>query len=359
MAQKITRWLLFTLILSLGFGQLLRFQTLGLTWYLHDSLVLAILLLQGRSLLQLAPFRVPGFKLILLGLLLGWLRALTLYPLSSLLIPSLYTLRLLAYLALYLVVQRSKIYPQKTAFLLAGLTGIVIGLTQYLFLPDMRWAQYLGWDDHLNRLTLPHFDPTFAAVSFSLLLGLLTVSQWPLFVLALTAILLTYSRSVFLVLSLTFAYLMLKRRQYLSLLIGLGLLSTAVSLLPQKFGEGTNLLRTYSLSSRLKADWTYLQTYRFDLPIGRGYNTLLLDLPSSKYENHATGPNNSYLQILLTSGVLGFWGWLVFLRHLYRRAAYPIGVLILLLASLFNNVLFYPFALLWILLAETMAPTSA
>ena len=49
-AGGVTHYLLIILILSLGFGQLLRFDVHGLTFYLHDVLVVLLLTLQGLAL---------------------------------------------------------------------------------------------------------------------------------------------------------------------------------------------------------------------------------------------------------------------------------------------------------------------
>ena len=338
MAQKITYWLLLTLVLSLGFGRLL---------YIHDILVLLLLILnyKGRS------FVIPlGLKVFFVGLGLGWLRALTLYPISSLLIPSLYALRLLAYLVLFLQLKSSKVRLPPYPFLISGLTTLFIGLIQYFWLPDMRIFQYLGWDDHLNRLTLPHFDPTFTAVMLGLAF-LSTSRHLPSTIYYLPAILFTYSRSVWLSLALT-ATVFIKNK--IILLFAVSCLLLAIVLLPQKFGEGTNLLRIYSISSRVKSDLAYVQKYQWDLLIGRGMNTFILD----KGTTHASGPNNSYLYLLATTGIFGLVGWGISMFSLYQRSAYKTMLVFFFLASLFNNVMFYPFSILWILLIESTVPTA-
>lgn len=364
MIEKISKWLLITLVLSLGFGQLLRFNLLALPIYLHDALVLAILATNSRSLLAYLTRRdlvkYHGLIVFLAGFTLGWIRALTLYPLSNLLVPSLYSLRLLAYLALYLTLKNSKILVSKVYFLASGSIALFIGYLQYFTMPDMRIFQYLGWDDHLSRLTLPHFDPTFTAVMLALAL-LSTTKVFPKFwlltsILYSTGILLSYSRSVWLSLSLTFA-LFMRPKKYLFFLVLI--LLVAILLLPRRFGEGTNLLRTYSLYSRLDADLSYLQTYNWDLALGRGLNTLVLDSPPSQFDNHATGPNNSYLYLLATTGVLGLLGWGGFMFSLYRRSPYRPMLIFFFVAALFNNVMFYPFTLLWVLLIESTAPSGA
>jgi len=364
MLKQITKYFLITIILSLGFGQLLRFELFGLPLYLHDVLVICFLVAQGltcdwRTVLKRNSWLQAkkgssadertvltgtiGLKLFLLGLAVGWVFALFHYPLPPLLVPSLYTLRLLAYLALYLILNHKSYIINQKYFYISGIIAIIIGLAQYIFMPDMRLFQYLGWDDHLSRLTLPHFDPTFTAIMLGL--ALFTFPKYsPLFMIG---ILLTYTRSIWISLALT-ETLFIKNKLVLLLTVGCMLL--AIYLLPQKFGEGTNLLRTFSITSRFQADFSYVATYKWDLLVGRGMNTLILDAPSSLYPNHATGPNNSYLYLLLTSGILGLVGWGIFMHSLYLDSHFKPMLTFFLIASLFNNVMFYPFALLWVLL---------
>jgi len=350
MAQKITYWLLITLILSLGFGQLLRFDFYGLSLYLHDILVVAILGLQGLTLKEV-PNPIKGIKIFLTGVLVSWLFAFLHYPISSLLVPSLYTLRLLSYLALFFVVKTPKLSIPKLYFLISATMTLIIGLLQYILLPDMRVFQYLGWDDHLNRLVLPHFDPTFTGV----MLGLTALSFPKYSPLYSIGILLTYARSVFLSLILT---LFFSIKNKLILILAISCMLLAIFFLPKRFGEGTNLFRIYSITSRIESDFSYLKKYKWDLLIGRGMNTLILDAPKSRYDNHASGPNNSYLYLLATTGITGLIGWGLFLKHLYHKSLYKPMLTFLLIASLFNNVMFYPFALLWVLLIESMAPNA-
>lgn len=354
MAKALTHWLLIALVLTLGFGQLLRFEFYGVPIYSHDALVIALLALQGVTLKGIKLDQ--GIKIFLFGLGIGWIRALTLYPISVLLVPSLYTLRLLAYLGLYLVLRSQKFSLSSIYFRLAGLITLGIGYLQYLFLPDMRIFQYLGWDDHLSRLTLPHFDPTFTAVMLSLALILfIRLRSYIPAILLSCAILLTYSRSVWLSLALTLIAF-IRPKKYLLFLIPI--LLTVIYLLPVRFGEGTNLLRTYSINSRLESDWGYVKKYGFDLVLGRGLNTLVLDLPVGDQPNHATGPNNSYLYLLATTGVLGLLGLVKFFRELYLHSHYKPMLIFFFIASLFNNVMFYPFALLWILLSSLTVPNE-
>lgn len=349
MASKITNLLLTTLVISLGFGVLLRFEMMNVPIYLHDLLVVTILLINFKNLPQiLKPFKV--LRIFILGLFLSSLSALYLYPVSSLMIPSLYALRLLSYLSLFFLLKGSNYQIPSSTFIISGMTTIVIGLVQYLLLPDMRWAQYLGWDDHLNRLTLPHYDPTFTGVMLSLSMFSVIKNNIRFAPIFLLPILLTYARSVWLSLIVT-TLSMFKSLKYLILTILI--FTLAIFALPDRFGEGTNLLRTYSINSRITSDLGYFKDYGWTLVVGRGLNTLILGQTENIVPNHATGPNNSYLYLLSTTGIIGLVGWGMFMKSLYKESNNKPLLTFFFIASLFNNVMFYPFALLWILLSES------
>ncbi len=356
MATNVSYYLVITLILSLGFGQLLRFEFWGIPLFFHDLLTLLILILNLQGL-TLQGLKSNKFTLFFVGLILSWVYALTLYPLASLFVPFLYTLRLLAYLSLFSILKNQKISAPQTIFVISGSATIVIGLIQYLFLPDMRIFEYLGWDDHLSRLTLPHFDPTFTGVMIALFLlssfNLDRAKNIFFKCIGIVALLLTYSRSVWISLISAVTMSLIIQKKYNLVLIGIALSILVIALLPKRFGEGTNLLRTYSITSRFQSDLDYIGKYKWDLFIGRGMNTLILDRGVSQYDDHATGPNNSYLYLLATTGTVGLIGWLGFMKYLFVQSHRKSMLVCFFIASLFNNVMFYPFSLLWILLIET------
>jgi hypothetical protein len=360
MAEKITHWLLVALILSLGFGQLLRFEFFSYPLYLHDLLLflsLPFFIFTHSQSVTKFKYALP-LKLILLGLFIGWLRALTLFPLSSLFTPFLFTFRLLAYLAFYYLLHSSKITLSRHIFTLALITSLIIGLLQYFLMPDMRLFQYLGWDDHLNRLTLPHFDPNLTG---SMLL-VMTLSLWPLslpllFATALS-LLLTYSRATWLSLILTATLSLRNKLLVLTLTVGL---VVAALFLPKSFGEGTNLLRTYSITSRFEYDLKLAKAVNWNHITGIGYNNLLqYNLNPSRLVDtpqHATSFNNSFLTIFSTLGIIGLIGFLLLLRSIFQTSKHLQPLLIfLVISSLFNNLLLYPFIFLWLILSTV--PTS-
>jgi hypothetical protein len=361
-----TKYLLIALVLSLGFGQLLRFELWGIPVYFHDLIVALLLILNMGSFRTRLVTRDDrsrighmgwAYILIALGLATGWLVALATHSPASLLVPALYTLRFAAYLALYIALQNTKSTIPTTYFLLAGVATATIGYIQYFLLPDMRWAQYLGWDDHLFRLTLPHYDPTFTGVMLGLTLLTFTphlcatVYQLLGAVSLFPALLLTYARSVWLALAAT---LLLSRLKIHFLIIGICVSVLPVFWLPKKTGEGTNLIRTFSIESRLTHDLQIVKDLNWRLVTGVGLNTFVLDQTSVKgYPNHAYGPNNSYLFALATMGLPGLMGLLLFIWEIYQRSAYRLVLIFFCTAALFNNVVFYPFVLLYILLLHT------
>lgn len=348
-----TVWLIRALILSLGFGQLLRFEFAGVPMLVPDLLLVLILAVNFPLLKKI---RLPlSLRLFGLGLLFGWLRALTLYPFASLLLPALYTLRLVAYLGFFSLLALLPPFELKKYFLLSAFLTITLGILQYILLPDMRLFQHLGWDDHLNRLTLPHFDPTFTGASLAIYL-LLFLSHSRVVLLASLALVLTYSRSIWLSMLVTLSSF-LSFKTLLS--FGFAAILVIAIFLPKRFGEGNNLLRTYSISSRFEADVNIVKLVKGDLVIGRGFNTLVLETRPGAFPNHANGPNNSYLYLLATTGILGLVGWGIFLMELYRHSPYPSIILFVAIASLFNNVMFYPFTMLLMLMSVRVPSANA
>jgi len=238
------------------------------------------------------------------------------------------------------------------------MVSLLLGLLQYFFLPDMRIFQYLGWDDHLFRLTLPHFDPTYSAAMLSLFfLSLPAPRKFTSTFLYTLGILLSYARSIWLSLLATGLFFLKKKKLFFLLLLIFPLI---FFVLPRQAGEGTNLLRTYSISSRLTHDLSLASQVDWNFFLGQGYNTIsLFPTSSSEFPLHAHGFNNSFLEILATMGVIGLLGWILFLTQLATHPRLRPLVIFLSVASLFNNLLLYPFCLLLLLLLPFKAPSES
>ncbi len=350
--------LLILSILVWPFGQLLNFYPPGfpLTLYPLDLLCLVLtffLWLSPHSRRQ--SLRDPLFKPLAIFLLIATLslavnlsRAVTvgLYP------SLFYLLRLFIYPSVYF---SAKLFPGKkiTPYLWLSLIFFSsLGLLQYLFLPDLRFLKYLGFDDHYYRLIGSFFDPNFSgAILAGVSLVLVSLSQWLLALLPILLLALTFSRASYLVFFLGLIYLIAVRKQW-SLLVFIFLLMGLIAIAPKPFGEGVNLFRTFSIYSRLESWQTGLNLLLQKPLLGWGYNTL----------RSATGArfqiDNSYLYLAATTGLLGLLAFLNLLRQLLafvRPVPQKLFLLALLAHSLFNNTLLY----IWIYFAFWLVLATA
>lgn len=350
----LNKFLVASIILSIAFGQFTRVNVGWLPdFYIHDALV--IILLTANINLIIKPQLSTTTKYIyyfITALILSYLINIPVYPRANSLINFLYSARISAYLLAYTVIARLEFSAKKIKqlLLLSGVIIAVIGLSQYFLHPDTRYLYYLGWDDHLNRLIFPYFDPTYAGVMTSLtLLYSISKKYYPVAFLSLGATLLTYARSIFL--SLAPAIILQAKKTRLWLLVGIVL---GVIILPTRFGEGTNLLRTYSISSRFTHDMKIIPLALKNPLLGIGMNNLSHEISTeSEFTNRATTANNSFIYLAVTTGVLGTSLFLLILYQLIKNSENKSLWAFLVTASLFNNVLFYPFALLWILILES------
>lgn len=351
--QKLNILLLLTLSISLGFGQLSRLAIYGLPeFYVHDLLVIFLLLLNIRSTFTRKPNAITRAiyqfsVVILLSLVFNW-EILRQNPLVML-----YAGRTIAYLLLYPALVNFKIEKGRALhmLLLTGVIATTIAYTQYFLLPDVRFLVYLGWDDHLNRATFPYFDPTFTG-SMIALMSLLALAhkKYILSFLSLPAILLTYARSVFI--SFTISVIVSVRRMRLWLFLGI---IVGVLILPKRFGEGTNLLRTFSINSRIDRDIAVLEIAHQQPILGVGMNGLPILLEEdSLYTSRSNTANNSYIYLYATTGLIGLYALINLLFQLVKKSPYKGVWTYVLVASLFNNVLFYPFVMVWIILLESL-----
>ena len=327
------------LILSWPFYQLSRLPSVRL--YLVDLVVFLTLLLQLKKI---------KFSHILLKPLSLFLAAATLSLMVAFisgtgsLVAVLYLSRLFLYSSLLFIS-----LPKKASLSLLNISFFIIpilGILQYLFFPDLRFLKAIGYDDHYFRLTFPFLDPNFtgAVLSFISLFSLKSIkkpSSKVLLGLSLVALAFTFSRISYLSFLVGLVYLILKNQKIrLPLIlaaIGLGLL---VFLAPKPFGEGVNLKRTFSITSRVVNLQRGFKLFVANPITGVGYNTL----PFSPLQHSSAGLDNSFIFVLATTGALGFisFAYLLFkiwgqLSNPYLKAAF----LSLALHSFSNNTLLY------------------
>lgn len=319
---------------------------IGFRVYLFDILIIFFLGLNIKRLLKIKTnplFLAFMFFLGTLTLSLVGVEKNNLFPAIF------YLLRIVSY-SLLLFLLKPGILGQKmfrySLFLIPAL-----GLVQYFLLPDLRFLKSVGFDDHYYRLTFPFLDPNFTAASLAgiIILSLKYFKEKMgklLFSLSLVSLVLTFSRAGFLSLIVGLIFLGIKPSfKIKKALFGVGvLLLILIVLSPKPFGEGVNLLRTFSIESRWQ-NYTENLSFVMQNPItGLGFNTL------------KTGVDGSLLFVLVTSGAVGlsafiFLGVYVFyyVEDIYVQAVFT-GLLV---HSMFNNTLFYaPIFLLIILLVN-------
>lgn len=332
------------------FGQLLNFQISGLATTIYP-LDLACLLLSFSVLFsektRKSVSKDPLFKPLVYFLLAA--SASIIFNFSSAIsggitLSLFYLLRLFIYPSIYF---SAKLFSRKQIFKPLCLSLFVfslIGLSQYLFFPDMRFLKYLGFDDHYYRLIGSFYDPNFSGAIFAgTALFFLVLGQW-LPALALVLLLaLTFSRASYLVFLVGIFGLLYFRKKW-SLLIYLFFLAVIIYFIPKPFGEGVNLHRTFSIFSRFDSWQTGLDLFMQKPILGWGYNTLR-SITGERFQI-----DSSFLYLAATTGLVGLLTFFNLLKHAFSQTVYlpsKIFLVTLLLHSFFNNSLFY----IWIYFA--------
>jgi len=369
LAEKI----LFLYLLIFPFGQLLaiKAQLLGANIRIHsgDLIVLPfIAILLSKDILRPKFFEhLTG--IILLGIF-GLLFSLFIFNSSGVAVGILYFLRAVSYLgfflAIYNLVSQKPDY-KKTLFLsliLISLVVAILGLVQYIFLPDLRFLYSFGWDDHLYRLAGTFLDPGFTGIILSLgsLLALClfikekkTIFFWAMVLLSL-CLLLTYSRASFLAFLAGLVVIFIKSKRVAAIVIGVVFLSSTL-ILPRPEGYGVKLERTHSIVARIQNYKETFLIFRQSPVFGIGFNNMCqakqVFLGQKDIDSHAcSGSDSSFLLILATGGVIG----LILISYLVKgilgeldNSLYSIALFSALSAvfvhSQFVNSLIYPWVM--------------
>jgi len=380
-AARVKVWLLVLLLLVLPLGQLPQ-QVISL-WlgellpslarftqirvYPHDVIVsmwmLLLLLDVKRGVVwKRAQTMWNSYRIELLAVtwLIGSIALAVLS--SSSILPLLYLIRLISYgVFIWTVYVSVKSGSPLLALVLISLSYLVfLAGAQYFLVPDIRFLAALGWDDHYYRAAGTLFDPNFlGSLTILLLLGLWSVrSEIPKTVVRSTAVAalivlaLTYSRASFLAFFVAGGYLAWKSRARVRLailptLIGLcmigGLFWLSSSIIG---GEGTNLLRTTSISARIENTFVPLTHFSVqDWIVGQGMFT-------HSHSESVWIPDNLVILILSGMGIVGFVLWMcvavrAFVRWRHHTTLIAIWISVIVHAQ-FNNTLLEPFHILYL-----------
>jgi len=321
------------------------------------------------------------------------------FDLKSILLSFSYLLRFAAYAVLYFMAKDFLDGSEKNRNFLVNLifiTSILVsigGFIQLIVVPDFTsFAHYYGWDPHIDRLLGTFFDPNFIGTYLAFIMALgfglfpaTTKRQKVLIALAVlfcaVALLLTFSRTGYL--AFLFAFIMIGiLRSPKILIVGMTIIILAFINSPravQRITDGlsvdeTGLKRIYSWDKgiRLVANFPIL---------GIGYNNLapvqdFYALVDEFDVNNRAGLENSFLTILVTTGILGgltyLWLWGATIKsalQLWFRKKLPYKIrseglaiatalLSLVISSLFMNSLLYPFLLVHIWIVSALIPTT-
>ncbi|MEN8253430.1 MAG: O-antigen ligase family protein [Patescibacteria group bacterium] len=367
--SNIFTWL-FICVLSLGNLQRIQLPN-DLAFYLHDILIFVWLIY--FSFKNKLKFQInKNIKLFLLWIFLGWILAFI--SGENLLKPILYFFRLIFYF-IFVYSLRDLKNNLNSKLLIFGLLILFFGFLQYTFLPDTRFLAALGWDDHYYRLISTLLDPNFTGIILILTFFFLQASKildnkyWILVRRALSltlisGILLTYSRASYLAFLISLSLLTLinikYKKSFLIFIFYFLFFLISIPILPKHPGEGTRLMRTASVNSRVNSvtqDLSSLKTR--NLIFGQGlFSNLKKERASGKYleiPNHANLSTNSFIQIFTGTGLVGLTLFLIiilkFLKKIYLSKKFYLlsASMAILIHSLFNATLTYPFVVIFFL----------
>lgn len=302
-------------------------------------------------------------------------------------VASMYLLRFVMYtgiiVALSMVTKEFAYRYLKILIYGAGGLFTALGFVQYFYYPYLGNLLYLGWDEHYYRMFSTVLDPNFAGTIFLLiLLGIcFTWSNkkniyWHIFtgisfMASAVALFLTYSRTTYIMaLTTLLLYCLLKRNIKIFLVLLLIFIAGVIFIPKNRSSEGVDLLRMTSVVQRFENVEKALTIFSRHPILGVGFNSYryaqqkeqLYSPPPNYvlYDNSAAGVSNSYIFVLVTTGVVGFVVFIYFLMNIYRTirrvavkdqrlyelvllSCFAVGV-----GSLFENLFFYTTIMFWI-----------
>ncbi len=366
--------LLFFSLLSLG--QLQRIEvTSQLSIYLHE-LVIGIYLLYlwlKHQLIWPSVFTWSKATKLFFSWLIITLIFHSVFSQNNFIVSILYYGRWFTYYLFALNLAQQQKPSQLLKWLLSsGLLFCFWGLLQYCLLPDLRFLKVLGWDDHFYRLTSTQLDPNFAGLLTIFTFICLLFSQLkikPIFItiikgFTLLALAFTFSRASFLsflVLILSLEIIRIKKLIKIPtsypafIFLLLAILISQILLKTQNIGgEGIKLNRTSTITARLTDSQLSLRNLNpSQWLIGRGLINQQILYTETQFINHSKFPNNLFLLILQTSGLIGVSLFLFSFKNIiakiYQEKIVFLPILLATIThSMFNHSLLQNFIFLWL-----------
>lgn len=352
--------ILFAFLIFFPFGQIIKIGQIN---------PIDIVVCLGAITAIIKRYQYPKyFKDFLIAALFGYLLSIFIFKDSQVFVGLLYLVRLTAYFYFFIFACHFKNRRLLlNSLLVISFFSALFGWVQYFLYPDLTSLKYLGWDDHLYRLVGTFLDPGFTSLiivfggilSFVkkkyLLLGFFTVT-----------LAFTYSRAGYLALVVSLFLASLIFKKFKAFVITLAFFLVVVLLLPKPAGEGVNLARTYSISSRINNYKETFEIFRKSPVFGVGFNNICLArkiyLKEENLSSHScSGSDSSLLLILATTGILGFIVFVsTFTRILLtlKKGFYTKVFLVVLSAvfvhSFFVNSLFYPWVMGYLAISASL-----
>jgi O-antigen ligase len=287
----------------------------------------------------------------------SWVLGLRLWSAGEALPGLLYLLRTLIYF--WLIYRADEIFGQVRRWIPAALGAfLVLGLGQYVFLPDTRFLLRYGWDEHYWRLIGTVLDPNYMGVMAGMILfyflnksynGYKFNKQLLIILLALAVLVLTWSRASWVSVLVAGGWWLVAGknnwRKRLGLVGALGVLGLGVWwAAPKPGGEGVNLGRTASIEQR-RVSWDKaMEVWKQHPWLGVGFNNYGVGSMG-----HVNSPSSSWLLLVSTLGIVGTTGIIIGgirgIREIGagREKQFWLGIIMMIsIHAIFNNTLFYP-----------------
>ena len=233
----------------------------------------------------------------------------------------------------------------------------ILNMAQYFLFRDISSLSIYGFDPHQNRLTGTFLDPNYMGIYLIIyfLFSELTLNSRFVSISSFIMILLTESRSAFLTLLLALFILMFRSPKYLLFVALLFVFSFGTS-----FINRIELTKAANDSSNLRIEsWkNAIQLYSLSPEFGIGFNNYRnmskffnLTSPENYYSNSSNSSDSSLLSILVMTGGIGLFLFLLYLisfgLRVYDNLIY---LAVIFFNSIFINSLLFPTVCVLILL---------
>lgn len=348
--------LLYLIVISLSFGNFLRlsFFNQQVNFYFHEIFIILFILFSIKNYKSIFNFikKNKSIYLYILILSISLFNNFWSYNFFQNTVGFMYLARLTLYFLFYsslsvyvLSLKDKQVLFKKILHLFFLLTGI-FSFIQFLFYPDLRNLEYLGWDPHQYRLFGMFLDTTIAGMVFILGFYFYLLDKkknvFNLFFnfIYFIFILFTYSRITYIAFFISLIFYFIESKKIKYLLIFLFIFIIGIFILPKPKGESVNLARTFTIDARISDFKNGIEIWKKNMVFGVGYNRIRYVKNSSSLHSGASF-SSSFLTILVASGIfgLGFFIYFLYKQFIYLTFEGKLYVLPIIIASVFDNVL--------------------